>query len=113
MVILDWSHAMGYTRCSFGAQCASAQQGGVSLVHNGIIENYADLKAVLAKEGAVFESETDTELIAHLIEKELKTSKDLLLAVQKVVPQLVGRMPSLSFGKISQTRWWHSNMDLL
>jgi glucosamine--fructose-6-phosphate aminotransferase (isomerizing) len=65
-------------------------KGGVSLVHNGIIENYADLKEELAKEGSVFESETDTELIAHLIEKELHRTKDLLKAVQNVVPRLVG-----------------------
>lgn len=65
-------------------------KGGVSLVHNGIIENYADLKKELAKEGATFESDTDTELIAHLIEKELRATKDLLKAVQAVVPRLVG-----------------------
>jgi glucosamine--fructose-6-phosphate aminotransferase (isomerizing) len=64
--------------------------GGVSLVHNGIIENYADLKKDLAKEGAIFESETDSELIAHLIEKEIRVTKDLLRAVQAVVPKLFG-----------------------
>ncbi len=65
-------------------------KGGVSLVHNGIIENYAELKKVLAAEGSVFESETDTELIAHLIEKELNSTNDLLKAVQKAVARLVG-----------------------
>ena len=65
-------------------------KGGVSLVHNGIIENYSELKKELAATGAIFESETDTELIAHLIERELQKSPDLLLAVQKTVPRLTG-----------------------
>ena len=65
--------------------------GGVSLVHNGIIENYADLKKATCKsEGAIFESETDSELVAHLIEKELKPTNDLLQAVQNAVPKLHG-----------------------
>src|SRR5580704_13389969 len=55
-------------------------KGGVSLVHNGIIENYSELKEQLTAEGSIFESETDTELIAHWIEKELQTTKDLFQA---------------------------------
>jgi glutamine---fructose-6-phosphate transaminase (isomerizing) len=65
-------------------------KGAVSVVHNGIIENYIELKAELIAEGSTFESDTDTELIAHLIEKELRTAKDLLKAVQTIVPRLVG-----------------------
>lgn len=65
-------------------------KGGVSIVHNGIIENYGELKAELASEGSVFESETDTELIAHLIERELGETKDLLTAVQNIMPRLIG-----------------------
>lgn len=63
---------------------------GVSIVHNGIIENYGEIREALLAEGAQLLSDTDSELIAHLISKELKTSKDLLTAVQKVIPQLHG-----------------------
>lgn len=64
--------------------------GGVSLVHNGIIENYVELRAELIKSGAVIESDTDSELVAHLIQRELKATPDLLKAVQKVLPRLIG-----------------------
>ncbi|MBQ3684787.1 MAG: hypothetical protein II925_04300, partial [Methanomicrobium sp.] len=43
--------------------------GDIAVVHNGIIENYAELKKALIAEGHVFKSETDTEVIAHLLEK--------------------------------------------
>lgn len=45
----------------------------VAVVHNGIIENYGELKAVLEKQGHKFRSETDTEVIAHILEEEMKT----------------------------------------
>jgi glucosamine--fructose-6-phosphate aminotransferase (isomerizing) len=45
--------------------------GRVAVVHNGIIENYAELRAELASEGHIFTSETDTEVLAHLIEREI------------------------------------------
>lgn len=64
--------------------------GGVSIVHNGIIENYADIKEELLKNGAVFESETDSELIAHLLHSEVKKGGDLLKAVFTVLPRLRG-----------------------
>ena len=54
--------------------------GRVTLVHNGIIENFAELKAELAAEGHVFESQTDTEVIAHLLDAELKTGRKPLEA---------------------------------
>ncbi len=50
--------------------------GDVVVVHNGIIENYLDLKAELAAKGAKFESETDTEIIAHLIAEEKGTLEE-------------------------------------
>jgi glucosamine--fructose-6-phosphate aminotransferase (isomerizing) len=46
--------------------------GRIVVVHNGIIENYLELKKALQAEGHVFKSETDTEIFAHLIEKNLK-----------------------------------------
>ena len=62
----------------------------VALVHNGIIENYQELKAELIAEGFVFLSDTDTEVIVHLIQKHLKTDCSLLEAVNKTIPQLKG-----------------------
>ena len=64
--------------------------GTIALVHNGIIENYAELKRQLLSRGHTFRSETDTEVIVHLIEEEYPGRKDLLAAVQAVVPRLEG-----------------------
>lgn len=64
--------------------------GGVSIVHNGIIENYADLKEDLIQKGSVFESETDSELVAHLLHRQLGLSPDLFQAVIAVLPKLRG-----------------------
>ena len=47
--------------------------GDIAVVHNGIIENYQSLKGELIKQGHTFKSETDTEVIAHMLEEELKT----------------------------------------
>lgn len=62
----------------------------IAVVHNGIIENYVKLRAQLQAQGFVFTSETDTEVIAHLVDSELRNSEDLLQAVQKSVAQLHG-----------------------
>jgi len=64
--------------------------GTIAIVHNGIIENYAELKRQLIAKGHTFRSDTDTEVVVHLIEEEYGKKKDLLLAVQKVVPKLEG-----------------------
>ena len=64
--------------------------GTIAVVHNGIIENYAPLKAELQGEGYVFSSQTDTEVIAHLIHRAMHTQSTLLLAVQSVIPLLHG-----------------------
>ena len=64
--------------------------GKVSLVHNGIIENYVELREKLVKGGALLESDTDSELVAHLIDLQLKSTPDLLQAVLKVLPGLTG-----------------------
>jgi glucosamine--fructose-6-phosphate aminotransferase (isomerizing) len=64
--------------------------GKIAVVHNGIIENYADLKRQLQSRGHIFRSETDTEVIVHLIEEEYAKKPDLLFAVQAVVPKLEG-----------------------
>jgi len=64
--------------------------GRVTLVHNGIIENFAELKAELAAEGHVFESQTDTEVIAHLLDAELKTGRAPLEAFKTTLDRLTG-----------------------
>lgn len=62
----------------------------IAVVHNGIIENHSVLKAELQAKGHVFSSDTDTEVIAHLVFEELKSASSLLEAVQKTVVQLEG-----------------------
>ncbi len=64
--------------------------GEVAIVHNGIIENYKDLRAELAAQGRVFESETDTEIVAHLISQEVENGADPATAVRAVLPRLRG-----------------------
>ncbi|GAB1667626.1 glutamine--fructose-6-phosphate transaminase (isomerizing) [Mannheimia haemolytica] len=66
------------------------RSGKIAVVHNGIIENYEELKIVLQERGYVFQSQTDTEVIAHLVEWELRSASSLLEAVQKTVVQLRG-----------------------
>src|SRR5205085_5026078 len=63
--------------------------GRVSLVHNGIIENYAELREALKARGRVFESETDTEVIAQLLDCELG-SKPPVEAMKATLDQLRG-----------------------
>jgi glutamine---fructose-6-phosphate transaminase (isomerizing) len=62
----------------------------VSVVHNGIIENFRALKDELTAQGAVFTSDTDTEVIAHLITRELKAGNDPVRAVYNSLKRLEG-----------------------
>ncbi|WP_297553136.1 glutamine--fructose-6-phosphate transaminase (isomerizing) [Thermococcus sp.] len=64
--------------------------GKIALVHNGIIENFAELKKELVEKGHTFESDTDTEVIAHLIEEELKSSENFEEALRKALLKLKG-----------------------
>ena len=64
--------------------------GHVAVVHNGIVENYQELKDDLEALGYVFTSQTDTEVVAHLVHEALKSTPNLLEAVEQVVPQLKG-----------------------
>ena len=63
----------------------------VAVVHNGIIENYLTLKKGLQASGHRFKSETDTEVVAHLIEAEYKKSKDPLKATRSALKKLKGQ----------------------
>lgn len=64
--------------------------GGLAVVHNGIIENFESIKADLQGKGYVFESETDTEAIAHLVHYKLQGNIDLFEAVRQATVDLVG-----------------------
>lgn len=73
---------------SAGPGAGEASVGRIALVHNGIIENHDELRAELKARGYVFASQTDTEVIAHLIDHLY--SGDLLDAVQQALPRLKG-----------------------
>jgi glutamine---fructose-6-phosphate transaminase (isomerizing) len=64
--------------------------GRVAVVHNGIIENHQSLRAELIADGYGFTSQTDTEVVAHLVERELRQCGDLLAAVEATVARLEG-----------------------
>lgn len=76
------------------------QAGPVAIIHNGIVENYAELRAALTGRGHKLRSETDTEAIAHLIEERLKTGLGLTQAVLETVRELRG---SFSIVVLSET----------
>jgi glucosamine--fructose-6-phosphate aminotransferase (isomerizing) len=64
--------------------------GGVSMVHNGIIENHDEIRTLLRARGYEFSSETDSEVIAHLVHSHLRSGSGLFDAVQAAVRQLQG-----------------------
>lgn len=64
--------------------------GDIALVHNGIIENHAELRERLAKLGYVFVSQTDTETVVHLMHYHYQQSGDLLTALRDTIPELDG-----------------------
>ena len=66
------------------------QAGRVTLVHNGIIENFAELKAELTAQGHVFESQTDTEVVAHLLDQTLSEGLAPLDAFKATLDRLTG-----------------------
>jgi glucosamine--fructose-6-phosphate aminotransferase (isomerizing) len=74
--------------------------GSVVVVHNGIMENYGELRAELEASGHTIASDTDTELIAHLIDDRLKAGSDLATAVREACARVVG---SYAFGVLSET----------
>jgi glucosamine--fructose-6-phosphate aminotransferase (isomerizing) len=74
--------------------------GSLAVVHNGIIENYLPLKERLQRSGHVFRSQTDTEVIAHLLEQHLAEGRELLKAVRCTLRELRG---AYAFGVLSTT----------
>ena len=87
--------ALGHTRWAthgapteYNAHPHCDPSGIIAVVHNGIIDNYGVLREELEETGALFSSDTDTEVVAHLIAREYQG--DLVAAVEKVLPRLVG-----------------------
>jgi glutamine---fructose-6-phosphate transaminase (isomerizing) len=68
----------------------ASQNGEVVVVHNGIVENYQELRDELSAEGTVFQSETDTETIVHLVERYMALGNHLVEAVRRTVAYLKG-----------------------
>jgi glucosamine--fructose-6-phosphate aminotransferase (isomerizing) len=73
-----------------------SNDGKLAVIHNGIIENYVELKADLEKRGHQFTSETDTESVAHLLSDEFGKSKNLASAMRAVCKQLRGSFTLLA-----------------
>ena len=72
----------------------------LAVVHNGIIENFEELKEQLQNDGYVFSSDTDTEVIAHLLARELNTTSSLHTAVANIIDKLEG---AYALGVIEKT----------
>lgn len=64
--------------------------GSIAIVHNGIIENFAELREELSERGHTFRSETDTEVFAHLVEEGYAATHDLMAAVRDACTRVVG-----------------------
>uniref|UniRef100_A0A6C0HZR6 Glutamine--fructose-6-phosphate aminotransferase [isomerizing] n=1 Tax=viral metagenome TaxID=1070528 RepID=A0A6C0HZR6_9ZZZZ len=99
-----WATHGGKTREN--AHPHSDNSGRISLVHNGIIENYTELKSILAKKGYKFQSQTDTEVIAVLIGSGLDTGLTMPEAFQQAISQLRGTWALVAIHKDFPNHMW-------
>jgi glucosamine--fructose-6-phosphate aminotransferase (isomerizing) len=102
-----WATHGGVTSVNAHPHCDCT--GRIAVVHNGIIENYQELRRQLVGRGHQFISETDTEVIPHLIEEEIKDGSPLESAVLAIIPKLEGSYAFLAIssndpGKVVGTR---------
>jgi glucosamine--fructose-6-phosphate aminotransferase (isomerizing) len=102
---LQGSVGLGHTRWATHGKPSERnahphRAGSVVIVHNGIIENYRELREELEAAGCVVASDTDTELIAHLINLGVREGKELLTAVREACARLIG---SFALGAMSET----------
>ncbi|MCC8907785.1 MULTISPECIES: glutamine--fructose-6-phosphate transaminase (isomerizing) [unclassified Curtobacterium] len=95
--IADGGTGIGHTRWAThggptdgNAHPHLADGGKLALIHNGIIENFSELRAELEAEGVAFLSETDSEVAAHLVARSFRTTGDLTAAMQQAVQRLEG-----------------------
>src|SRR5690606_16760213 len=92
---LEGAVGIGHTRWATHGRPSEANahphlSGDIAVVHNGIIENHVALRRELKSEGFEILSETDTELVAHLVKREVRAGKDLVSAVLATIAQLQG-----------------------
>ncbi len=92
---LQGSPGIGHTRWATHGRPSETNahphvSGGIAVVHNGIIENHLPLKRQLADDGVKFASDTDTEIVAHLIAREVKAGHKLLDAVRRALAVVEG-----------------------
>ncbi|MGZ8488524.1 MAG: glutamine--fructose-6-phosphate transaminase (isomerizing), partial [Candidatus Binatia bacterium] len=78
--------------------------GDIVVVHNGIIENYLELKQQLIKRGTHFSSETDSEIVAHLVAEKVARGVDFLVAVQRTLREIQGSYALLFLNRRDPTR---------
>lgn len=95
--VLSGNAGVGHTRwathggvTNANAHPHSSNSGSVAIVHNGIVENYKGLKENLTKEGYVFKSDTDTEVIANLLQKNYRSTNDIKKTIEKSVSEIKG-----------------------
>ncbi|MBO9577678.1 MAG: glutamine--fructose-6-phosphate transaminase (isomerizing), partial [Microbacteriaceae bacterium] len=101
--IADGGTGIGHTRWAThggptdrNAHPHLSEDGRLAVIHNGIIENFAELKAELVAAGVVFRSETDTEVAAHLVARAYAETGDLTEAFRRVVGRLAGAFTLLA-----------------